>query len=101
MNSFHVDEILFGLVGFFLLINAGAFLGMAFDKHRSRTSGAERIPEGLLFFWAAAFGSIGVWLGMLVFRHKTQKWYFILGVPLLILENIVFLVSVSEWLERM
>ncbi|MBP7811431.1 MAG: DUF1294 domain-containing protein [Candidatus Moranbacteria bacterium] len=96
-----MDQILLGLAGFFLLINMGAFSAMAFDKRRSRKSGAERIPEGLLFFLAAAFGGIGVCFGMLVFRHKTQKWYFTLGIPLLILENVVFLMSVSGWLERM
>ena len=93
--------VFFGLVSVFFLVNTGAFLGMALDKTRSRKSGAERISEGVLFFWAAAFGSIGVWLGMLVFRHKTQKWYFILGIPLLIVENIAFLLSISEWLRQM
>ena len=95
-----LDQISSGLFGFFLLMNGGAFLGMALDKRRSRKSGAERIPEGVLFFWASAFGSVGVWLGMLVFRHKTQKWYFIVGIPILILENIAFLVSVSGWLHQ-
>lgn len=93
-----MDQAFFlGLVGFFLLMNAGAFLGMALDKRRSRQSGAERIPEGLLFFWATMFGSVGVWLGMFTFRHKTQKWYFILGIPLLIAENIAFLMVIWQW----
>ena len=93
-----MDQTFFlGLVGFFLLMNAGAFLGMALDKRRSRKSGAERIPEGLLFFLATMFGSVGVWLGMFTFRHKTQKWYFILGIPLLIAENIAFLMVIWQW----
>lgn len=93
-----MDQAFFlGLVGFFLLMNVGAFLGMALDKRRSRQSGAERIPEGLLFFWATMFGSVGVWLGMFTFRHKTQKWYFILGIPLLIAENIACLMVIWQW----
>ncbi len=93
-----MDQTFFlGLVGFFLLMNVGAFLGMALDKRRSRKSGAERIPEGLLFFLATMFGSVGVWLGMFTFRHKTQKWYFILGIPLLIAENIAFLMVIWQW----
>jgi uncharacterized membrane protein YsdA (DUF1294 family) len=41
----------------------------------------------MLFFLAAAFGSIGVYAGMFVFRHKTRKWYFLIGIPLLIAQN--------------
>jgi uncharacterized membrane protein YsdA (DUF1294 family) len=58
------------------------------DKRKSMRSGTDRTPEGLLFLMAAAFGAIGVYAGMFAFRHKTKKWYFLLGVPLLILENL-------------
>lgn len=81
---------------FFLLMNGVAFLLMFWDKLQSRKSGAERISEGLLFFLAAAFGSLGVYLGMFVFRHKTRKWYFLVGIPLLMLENIAFLYVISR-----
>ncbi len=65
---------------------------MANDKQRSMRGGnPERICEGLLFFMAAAFGAIGVYAGMLLLRHKTRKWYFQLGVPLLILQNVATL----------
>ena len=60
---------------------------MLSDKIKSATPGAERISEGMLFFLAAAFGGLGVYAGMFSFRHKTQKWYFLLGIPLLILQN--------------
>lgn len=76
---------------FFLVVNVTAFLVMLWDKMQSRKSGAERISEGLLFFMATMFGSVGVYLGMFVFRHKTRKWYFLIGIPMLILENIVLL----------
>jgi len=71
----------------FLLINLFAFLIMLSDKIKSATPGAERISEGMMFFLAAAFGGLGVYAGMFSFRHKTQKWYFLLGIPLLILQN--------------
>ncbi|NTW30864.1 MAG: DUF1294 domain-containing protein [Candidatus Moranbacteria bacterium] len=79
------------LVGSFILINAAAFVLMLLDKGRSRREGAERIPEGMLFFLAAAFGSLGVYAGMFAFRHKTRKWYFIIGIPLLMAQNLSFL----------
>ncbi|MBP9728330.1 MAG: DUF1294 domain-containing protein [Candidatus Moranbacteria bacterium] len=79
-------------------INIMAFLVMLWDKTQSRKTGAERISEGLLFFMATLFGSIGVYLGMLTFRHKTRKWYFIIGIPMLILENLALLSFVARYL---
>ena len=80
----------------FGIVNSVAWLIMLWDKMESRKSGAERISEGMLFFLATAFGSIGIFLGMLVFRHKTRKWYFLIGIPLLIAENLALLVQLSQ-----
>lgn len=77
------------LVGVFVAINIGAFLIMAHDKRKAaRGHSTERTPEGFIFCMAAMLGSIGVYFGMLAFRHKTQKWYFQIGIPLLILQNL-------------
>lgn len=75
----------------YLLINLLAFIIMLSDKLKSRRAGAERISEGKLFFLATAFGAIGVYAGMFAFRHKTRKWYFLLGIPLLIVQNTAFI----------
>lgn len=82
---------MFVLGGLFLAMNVVAFLIMLWDKASSRKKDARRISEGMMFFLATVFGSVGVLAGMFVFRHKTRKWYFMLGVPLLILQNIAFL----------
>lgn len=85
------------LIATFAAINIFAFIVMANDKSKSiRGGNTERTPEGLIFFMAAAFGSIGVYVGMLVFRHKTKKWYFQLVIPLLILQNIATLYLIWE-----
>lgn len=68
-------------------INLTAFITMWIDKAKSANPLAWRIPESRLFFMAAAFGSLGVYAGMFAFRHKTRKWPFLLGIPLLILQN--------------
>jgi uncharacterized membrane protein YsdA (DUF1294 family) len=86
-----MDNQLLFLLLFFLVINLAAFFVMFLDKVKSRKNGAERISEGMMFFLGSAFGSIGVWIGMFVFHHKTKKWYFILGIPLLMIQNITFL----------
>ena len=88
------------LIATFAAINIFAFIVIGNDKRKStRRDNIERTPEGLLFFMAAAFGSIGVYAGMLTFRHKTKKWYFQLGIPLLILQNLATLYLIKEmWL---
>ena len=89
------------LLGIFALINLISFFVMANDKSRAiRGSTTERIPEGLMFFMATVFGSVGVFVGMLAFRHKTKKWYFKLGIPLLILQNFATLYLISEILVK-
>ena len=76
------------LIGALAAINLAAFIVMLNDKRKSmRTDNPERIPEGILFFLAAAFGSIGIYTAMYLLRHKTRKWYFVVGVPLLIIQN--------------
>lgn len=85
----------------FALINLISFFVMANDKARAiRGSNTERIPEGLMFFMATVFGGVGVYVGMLIFRHKTRKWYFKLGIPLLILQNLATLYVISEILVK-
>ena len=64
---------------------------MLIDKNKSIKKGTERISEGMMFFMATIFGSIGIYVGMFAFRHKTKKWYFLIGIPLLIIQNIAFL----------
>jgi uncharacterized membrane protein YsdA (DUF1294 family) len=84
----------------FITINFLAFFIMFWDKTQASKKGAERISEGMLFFMATAFGALGVYAGMFAFRHKTRKWYFILGVPLAIVENYATFVLVSTILDQ-
>ena len=44
-----------------------------------------RIPEWVLLGLAVAGGSVGAYLGMQVFRHKTLKPLFRFGVPVILL----------------
>lgn len=64
-------------------MNILAFGLMGIDKAKAR-KGAWRIPEKTLFFSAILGGSIGAWLGMYAFRHKTKHWYFVAGIPLIL-----------------
>ncbi len=82
-----MDKAAIVLISLFVGANLFAFFLMLLDKTKARIVGAERISEGMLFFMAASFASIGVYAGMFAFRHKTRKWYFLVGMPLLFLEN--------------
>jgi len=73
---------------------------MLFDKNRSRKKDARRISEGKMFFMATVFGSLGVFLGMFAFRHKTRKWYFMIGIPMLMIQNVAILYLVYIFLTR-
>ena len=68
---------------YLIIINILAFVLMGMDKTKAR-KGAWRIPEKTLFLSAILGGSIGAWLGMYTFRHKTKHWYFVVGMPLIL-----------------
>ncbi len=83
------------LIALFAVINLFAFFLMARDKRKAvHGKNAERAPEGFMFFLATVFGSVGVYLGMILFRHKTRKWYFQIGIPLLIIQNLATVYAV-------
>ena len=69
-------------------MNLAAFLLMFSDKRRA-VRGKWRIPEHTLFLTAALGGSAGGLLGMYLCRHKTRKWKFVLGFPLLLVLHIL------------
>lgn len=94
-----MDMALYWVIGMFLVVNMAAFLVMLIDKMNSRRTGADRISEGMLFFMAAMFGGVGVYAGMFAFRHKTRKWYFVIGIPLLMFENCSTLYLVYSFLQ--
>jgi len=82
----------------FCAINLCAFYVVAFDKKRSRQgSSVGRVSEGVFFFIATAFGAVGIYIGMIMCRHKTRKWYFVLSVPLLIIQNLITLYILMEF----
>lgn len=73
---------------YLLIINAISFLLMLADKRKAQQN-LWRIPEKTLFTAALFGGSIGSILGMHLFRHKTRHWYFVLGMPAILLGQVV------------
>ncbi|MCR4740038.1 MAG: DUF1294 domain-containing protein [Lachnospiraceae bacterium] len=76
------------------IINLTAFIAFGIDKRRARR-GAFRISEGSLFTLALFGGSLGSLLGMYIFRHKTLKPSFTIGMPVIFfLQLLIILVIV-------
>jgi uncharacterized membrane protein YsdA (DUF1294 family) len=68
-------------------INTLAFFIMGYDKRMAQKK-KRRIPERHLFWYAFIGGSVGAFIGMRVFRHKTQHTNFQYGIPAIILLHI-------------
>lgn len=70
------------LTAYFLFINLCAFIVMGVDKRKAK-KGAFRISEASLFALTLLGGANGSSMGMLVFHHKTNHWYFQIFIPLI------------------
>ena len=77
------------------VVNLAAFALMGVDKLRAKR-GAWRIPERTLFLPAILGGSPGAILGMQMFRHKTRHRQFMIGMPLILLVQMV-IVGLLIW----
>ena len=81
---------------YFLLINLTGFFAMAIDKIKAQ-NGYWRIPEGTLIMIAILGGAIGDLIGMYTFRHKTKKMKFTIGIPtIMILQIIIVIMTVFD-----
>lgn len=82
------------LITYLILINLIAFALMGIDKRRA-IQDRWRISERTLFLSALLFGSIGAIAGMYVFRHKTKHLSFRIGMPAILILQIVLVLAVS------
>ena len=74
-------------------MNLVGFLSMLIDKKKAER-GSWRIKESTLLIIAVLGGSIGSIAGMYTFRHKTQKPRFYVGLPIIIVLQILIIVAI-------
>ena len=87
------------IIIYLVSVNCISFIDMGVDKHKARKR-AWRIPESTLFVLALIGGSLGSILGMHLFRHKTRHWYFLYGMPaILIIQILLVLLLVTSPIE--
>lgn len=72
------------IIYYFLVINLVTFLVYGIDKLAAKMQ-KWRIPEKVLLGFAVFGGSVGAFLGMQCFHHKTRKAKFFIGVPAIFL----------------
>lgn len=83
------------LISYLLLINAAGFLIMLNDKRRAIKK-SRRIPERTLLTLSLIGGSIGVYLAMVFYRHKTKHPRFSVGIPLILTAQA--LIGIFYWI---
>ena len=79
---------------YLLVINVATFLTFGIDKWKARNN-RWRLREAALLGLAVLGGSIGAWLGMRVWHHKTLHRKFKYGVPLILLVQIAIAVALT------
>ena len=87
IESFGISNIAIYLI----VINIIGFFAMGIDKWKAKNN-AWRIPENTLFAITALGGGIGTIAGMYTFRHKTKKTKFIIGLPAILILEIILIV---------
>lgn len=76
------------LVIYLLIVNIATFALYGIDKLKART-GSWRVSEKTLLLMAGIGGSIGAWIGMKVWHHKTKHKKFVFGIPVILAVQII------------
>ena len=78
------------IIIYLLVINVATFLTYGIDKWKAKNA-KWRIREVALLLLAVLGGSVGAWLGMKVWHHKTMHKKFKYGIPAIIIVQLVIL----------
>ncbi len=76
---------------YLLVINIVSFFLYGIDKYKAK-KGRWRISEATLLMMAVIGGSIGAWVGMRLWHHKTMHKKFKYGIPLIIILQVCLVV---------
>ncbi|MCR4966003.1 MAG: DUF1294 domain-containing protein [Bacteroidales bacterium] len=86
------------IIIYLLAISVVTFFVFGIDKLKAKHN-SWRVPERVLLSLAALGGSIGAWLGMSVWHHKTQHDKFKYGVPAILVIQITIVVVVVLYMR--
>ena len=80
---------------YLIVINIATFLVYGIDKIKAK-KGKWRIPEATLLLLAVIGGSVGAWLGMKVWHHKTLHKKFKYGIPFIVIAQVALMIFYSN-----
>lgn len=83
------------LAYYIVFINLLGIILMFLDK-RKAVKNRWRISENTLMFTALIGGSLGCLIGMYTFRHKTKHKKFTIGIPVLLIANILCIMMIIK-----
>lgn len=79
------------LINYLIIINIVTFFIYGIDKYKAKKS-QWRVSEKILITLAILGGSIGAWIGIKIWHHKTKHQKFKLGIPIIIVIQICLLI---------
>ena len=80
---------------YLVAMNVVTFFAYGIDKWKAKRS-KWRISEATLLGMAVIGGSIGAWLGMRVWHHKTMHKKFQFGIPLIIVAQVAMIIWLTS-----
>ncbi len=78
-----------------IIINIITFAVFGIDKKKA-IDGKFRISESALFLLSLLGGSLGGFIAMHTFHHKTKKWYFKFGIPLILIAQVLLIIFIAK-----
>lgn len=81
---------------YLIIINLIAVVITSYDKHCAQKD-KWRVKEKTLFLISAFGGSIGMYVTMRTIRHKTKHMSFMIGIPAIIIMQIIAILMVTRY----
>lgn len=82
------------IIIYLCVINIVSFFLYGLDKQKAKRR-KWRIPEATLLGVAFMGGSIGAFLGIQIFHHKTKKAKFYIGIPMILGMQIIGIIVIQ------
>ena len=86
------------IILYFIIISLIAVIVTITDKYKA-IHHKWRISESALLIISALGGGVAMYATMLIIRHKTQKLKFMLGIPLIIIIELIIVLLVLNYVR--
>lgn len=96
LNNFNQLESTFLI--YLVIINLISFSIMGLDKRRAKEK-KYRISENILIVLSLIGGAIGSLIGMIIFKHKTSKKKFYIGIPIIYIINKIITILILNYIK--